>query len=1124
MRPHLPDASAVLAGKVRASVEQIFALIHAANPTDRGLSRRETSERYALKSRLQSFLIHHHADVLEVLPEGGDGVVSIRHRIAGRDAAHAVIATLDDDARRWVETELALGPPAVAAPATTVVTRTRRVSDANDALSRGIAALNDYDFDAARAFFEEALPTRGIDAARALVSLLVDHLALDDEALAMAGRLPAAALNDTTILGPLALAAARTGDGRAERWARTSRSGEAWAEIAAGAVRRADLEAAVSAIDALQDADAAHPALRGLTGSLAVLRRTACRPAEEALTAAFDRGDDGEIDRLLPTLPADAVIVARVRAHRRRMLAQKEAATASEAYASADFAAVILHARRAAELGDDEIRAWAMDAEASAKEALASHALARARATLDAGNLDPYRAPDAASRAEARAARPSLLLELIERIPDRPGRVAAGRALADLIAGHGDIDALAVHAHLLTGLTEYKKLQTDTRARRQRAFLDELVAAEDDYCAGDLDGAARRLAALDRSFSGGSRKQLDDLERAVQADQAKRDAVNRVEHLASRGDIIGARDLARAVGQSARAAKLAETVHATWEVEVMEGDGVPLRDVVVPEAGLLPLLHLSGDGATLYLVKSAVDRLFVRVVETETAIVRKAVTMRTPLPMAALGHELHDKVLTVFAANGALLQLATSNWEIRRWFPPPARLNEQKVVAMTLVGDRYVWCTIDDEATGNPATTVLDLEAWPTARQSRLPGHAVPLIGALTPTVVRLLPAGGIVSHTPSGTAHAKELKLRHFPPTHLTVAPLGDGLLAFGDAASAAEMAFQGVPISMRGGPDDIAALCVRDNGMLRVFGMSDVLRTDGLDVATSTEAETFILRRRRSSDTKVYGGRTEAWEIIAGVDAIVPSSTVFVRDAASRFVRALCWAPDGIAVFDPLELVPAWSIEVEDSAVLDLRGLAAPFPCTFSGDGPFMILADTHAATGDWQSVSDTLGRINIAALAPAAAQHCHHLLSLGALRRGDLPAAQRAIRAARSLDGGCALNALTSLNDALAGNPAGPMGAYVGLIRAADAHLARGEAEAARDLLDSAHVWRGGEWQGLVRLAAAWLQIAPQTSAERFRKRLALATVCGADRSGLPILSAACSDAWVAEILEGARGELA
>ena len=1124
--PRLPDANALLSGKARATIEQIFALIHAANPTDRGLSPRETSERYALKSRLQSFLIHHHAAVLDVAAEGGEGVVSIRHRAAGRDAAHAVVAALDAAARRWVETELTLAAlPVTSAPAPVPI-RKRRQAEPGDALGRGHAAMEVYDFDAARDHFEAALASHGVAAARALVLLLIDHLGLDEEALAAVPRLPVGAVEDPETLAALALAAARSGDARAERWARASRSAAAWVELAHRAVRAGVVDAAIRAVDAVREIDGAHPALPPLGEAIAGLRRDARRPLEEALMGAFEQGDGAEVDRLLPTVPADAPIVALIRAHRRQLDARAAAEAAFAAYARKDFAGVLVHARRAHELGDDEIRVWVADAASAAKEALASRACALARAAVNAGILEPYLALDALSRAEIRGERAMPLLDLLERIPDRPGRIEAARALERALGAPGGVDALAAHARLLDGLPEYRKLRADAQARRQQGFLDGLGAAEDAWLSGDLDASAHILATLDRTLAATARQRLDELDAAVGADRSWRDAVARVDVFAASGDLLGARDLARSIGSTERAVELAAAVIAQWEVEVFGGAEVPLRDVMIPDDDLRPLVNLSDDGALFYVVHGPADRLFVRVVETETHAVRTAVMLRPPGALTGVHSAVHGDVLTVFGRNGALLQLSTTDWEVRRWCPPPARLRERRVEAAALVADRYVWYTLglDDEA----ESIVLDVTAWPTVRHWGLRGCVVPLLGASVPTVVRLPPEGGIVGHGAGGGSLERPMKLALLPAARITVAPAGDGLLGFGEARAFAEMGKDGVPIVTHAGTEAGAVVHLRDDGMFRVFGMKDVLRTDGLDVATSTDANCFVVRRRRGSDAKLYGGRVDDWEITSAIDAIVPPSTIFVRDSGSRFVRALAWAEDGITIFDPTSQVPGWEMATEVDAVLDVAGLSAPFSCAFGRSAPALELLmdqNVHAqfAAANWRGAADALDRLDVTRLPSDNSQHWYHMRALVALWLGDMAGARAAVRAAQRLDGGCRLDAVVAVVDALDRRPSGRMGAYVQRLITADAHLSRGEANAARDLLDHAHTWRAFEQQGLVRLAAAWLQLAPQTPAERFRKRLALAALCDGPTTAVPIPPRTWSQARVADVVAAARSEL-
>jgi len=462
---------------------------------------------------------------------------------------------------------------------------------------------------------------------------------------------------------------------------------------------------------------------------------------------------------------------------------------------------------------------------------------------------------------------------------------------------------------------------------------------------------------------------------------------------------------------------------------------------------------------------------------------------------------------------------------VRRWCPPPARLQGHRVDAAALVADRYVWYTLgsDDDA----ESIVLDLEAWPSVRHVGLRGRAIPLLGATSATVVRLEQGEGIIGHGPLGNALARRLRLKSFPATRITVTPLGNGLLGFGEARALAELGAGGVPVSVNAGTEGVAVAYLREDGMFRAFGLKDVLRTDALDVATSTAAGCFLVRRRRGANAHLYGGRVDDWEVHGGLDAPVPPSTVFVRDAASRFVRAIAWEEDGLLIFDPTDSVPAWSLQVEMDARLDLTLFSGPFLCAFGSEAQSveaLVAVHDHIAGRSWQLAADALDRLHVASMPPAVAQHHHHLRALAALWLGDLPVARAAVRAARARDGGCNLDGVIALLDALDGKPAGILGAYVERLLRADACLTHGDAKAARDTLDCAHTWRDLEQQGLVRLAAAWLQLTPETPAERFRKRMALAAVCEGWRNGVPIPPLTWTAERVREVVEAARRELA
>lgn len=80
--------------------------VHARGKRVRGVGSRPAQAgviggmgQYGLKAKLQALLIRLHAELLKVVADGAPGEVSRRHKIEGRDACHAVVASLDDAAR-----------------------------------------------------------------------------------------------------------------------------------------------------------------------------------------------------------------------------------------------------------------------------------------------------------------------------------------------------------------------------------------------------------------------------------------------------------------------------------------------------------------------------------------------------------------------------------------------------------------------------------------------------------------------------------------------------------------------------------------------------------------------------------------------------------------------------------------------------------------------------------------------------------------------------------------------------------------------------------------------------------------------------------------------------------------
>jgi hypothetical protein len=264
LHPEL-EAEAVLGRREAVSAERLVQVIHEVNPTSRGLDREQVARRYRLKAELQSLLVERFSDELEVEPEQVPGMIGLRHRFVGADACHARIDELSDPARSWVRRELDLRafaePTAGHAPRPPA--SAPRGKPSSDRVRSGRKALAEYDYERARLEFEAALGEADPEAAALLLELLVDHLGLYAEALAL--ELPEPIQEREQVRGLLALAAARSGDRRtAERWLRGTRGGrstEALGLTVRLAVTEGALGEAYGLLARLRERDPGHPEL-----------------------------------------------------------------------------------------------------------------------------------------------------------------------------------------------------------------------------------------------------------------------------------------------------------------------------------------------------------------------------------------------------------------------------------------------------------------------------------------------------------------------------------------------------------------------------------------------------------------------------------------------------------------------------------------------------------------------------------------------------------------------------------------------------------------------------------------------------------------------------------------------
>jgi hypothetical protein len=799
----LPDPGDVVSGRARASIEQLFGLIHAANPTEKGLSSKREAERYALKARLQSLLIRQHADAIEVaLDSGDDEVVSIRHRIDNRDACHAKVAMLDDDARNWIETRLAR--PTFQSDKVVVDRSLRedRMGSAQslpfDPLAAAEAALEAYDYEEARHLLEDAFESLDgrIDAARALLGLFVDHLVDDETALALEARLSPEARTDTEVKGLLAVAAARHGDAtRARRWlcgAVPTRIVEALVLLADAAARSESADELRKCIDALADIDPAHPELQWLWEAHRSLRAQHRAPAEMQLAEAqrAERWHDVEriAKEILATWPdswAARVAARKVETRRKAEKGKAHVARAWAAWEKHDPASVIAAVKAARDVGglDREVTAWLDEAEATAREQVEISRVARVRELLDQGRLGPafeaWLALSEPLRREVRATHGRAEFGWLETMPDGAGRAAAAVAIGEaqkaLDCGRDDVamQALAPHDRLLRNVRVVRRIRQTIAARAAAANTEieiGLLAKISEARANeDFDLALSLVAELAPE----KRRCLKD---EIEEDRAKAAKLRQREQAVEKGNLVAARDLAVEAGDENAALELSARIRRDWHVRTWEGLDVGVKDVLLPPPGPCPNPVLLDGGNAFVNTHVLGGWIFVRVIDLPAMTVRRVISFRAPGPFVPSYAVVDEDVLTIVDQEGALLAFRLQDGEIVRRLPRPVGTVSPacRAIGATLApGGRYLWLSLNGIA--GQEVIVFDTARWPLSRTLAHPGIGVPLLGGREPMVAVFHAGQPAKLYAANGDSIGRKFPPGLGQPTRIAILP--DGL-----------------------------------------------------------------------------------------------------------------------------------------------------------------------------------------------------------------------------------------------------------------------------------------------------------------------------------------------------------
>ncbi len=786
-------AADALAGRAAVDAGEIIDLVHEVNPTGRGRGAPETAARYAVKSRLQSLLIVRFAADIEVAASPGEpGVVSIRHRYRRHDACHAVLDTLDDEARSWVQRELDLA--ATAGPASEQEEESRRAAapaapsdddapSAEELLAAGREAQDAYDYERAGHCFSRAVEASGggPTAAFAFLSFTVDTMAADDEALALEGRLPAATLADPRVGLLLALAAARAGDeARALRHAARSRDPRV-AEVLALLARRAldagDTERAGRHLRAAEEQDPAHPDLRSLAGGLAAARAAERAPREAQLEALIAAGRDAdalvETQAILARWP-DSELARRaargIEERQREGAGRRHLALAEEALARGETSVALELAQRA--LGcplpaADRERALGRlrEAEAALREQAARTQVERVVALLAEADraraLAAYVELEAGERAAVQSRVPLPALEWLDAMPAaRPGGrvravVEAALALARAAAlvekdPAGAAALVAAHERLLDEVPLARAIEQRARAaaveeRARRASAD-LHEAEEALAGGHLVRARAIFDRVDaRALPEGERARAASCEAGLTAAEARQREVRRFERLREAGAFRAARAAALTLGErdggaererwAAESAAIAEHVRTRYPVQVDDFPDAQAGDPV-PHPGFArygrPVSAWVADGSReVVLGNTEGTWIFLRFLDVETGRVVRGLRLRLDEPMIDVRLFAHPGGVTV-VGNAGLCEIALPGGELVQWFGRNWSRDQGPDFGygVPVEGTRLLWGSYGRDDT---VVKIVDLDGDPAVKQFTGYDTLLPIVGATPP-------------------------------------------------------------------------------------------------------------------------------------------------------------------------------------------------------------------------------------------------------------------------------------------------------------------------------------------------------------------------------------------------------
>jgi tetratricopeptide (TPR) repeat protein len=745
------EIEALLRRADRVRAIELLRLVHEINPTGLDLPPSVERRRYELKSRLQSRLVRDFPDEVSVMASPGEeGVVLLHHRPSDRDACHALVSELDDDARSFIRLRLDLdsaerhaGPVRGAESkerrpkAVPAFTRTTSPTEPRELVRSGREALDAFDYDRARECFEGAfsLSEGGAAEALALLGFLVDSLAAYPEALACGARLSPSAGNDGEVRALLAVAAIQAGDAAACRrfldGAEGRDAAQAWTLLARAELQRDALPEVEACLARARELDPGLPDLLSLDADVARRRAEESRPLELGLERLLATGDEAGAEEqarsILHRWPGSAParrVLREIEARKRMVLAAELVRQGHDASASGDFQLAAMTWRRAADMGVHGLEPSIVEAlradEARASARRVGDVQAALTASVTGDALTHYLSLASDERRLVRERTTSPELDWLEALR---GGVAARDPALDVAAVLDLARAMSMAASMSPNallallaphearirmiqagrglLDEAQRAQASAALRMAEQLGGEAASA---LAAGRLEDAIRlaeeALASAPHGIHGEAKRLLDD----AHARLARQRRATRFGELIEAGRLFEALNLTRQADEDQgevreswreRRVDVTARIRKALCLEVVEcPGGVDAPEYLDTWTSMDEVAFgLSSDGESLFWVMARGRHLFIRRTSASAQRVVTLVALHLPEPMDFPRVHVDGASLWVFGLPSAALEVSTETWDVLQWQGSPASGPEAEVVENHLVmpGGRFLW-------------------------------------------------------------------------------------------------------------------------------------------------------------------------------------------------------------------------------------------------------------------------------------------------------------------------------------------------------------------------------------------------------------------------------------------------